>query len=147
MAALCAALPLKFKGFAAFGQGARKSGEQYGTGRIPAASMRDPVYYMTVATFAPYVGAQFSLSLGGLKSVGLKLVNVEDLRPAALRESTVVGKDCFSILFQGPSRLPLKQDTYRLRHPALGEFSLLITPVIAKREGAFYQAIINRMYS
>jgi hypothetical protein len=147
MAAFCAALPLKFSGLAAFGRGTETSRERWGNGQISAASMRDPVYYLTVDSLSPYVGTQFSFSLNRFKTARMKLVEVEDLRPAAVKESTIVGKDCFSILFQGPSSLPLKQDSYRLKHPALGEFSLLVTPVYSKRRGLFYEAIINRLYS
>jgi hypothetical protein len=147
MAAFCAALPLKFSGLAAVERGTGTSSAGWGNGQIPAASMRDPVYYLTADSFSPHVGTQFSFSFNRFKTVQMKLVKVEDLRPAAVKESTIVGKDCFSILFQGPSNLPLNQDSYRLKHPALGEFTLLVTPVYAKRPGLFYEAIINRLYS
>jgi hypothetical protein len=147
MAAFFAALPLKFNGLAAAGQSTRALCAPTGNGQVPAASVRDPVYDMTVASVSPYVGTQFSFSLKRFQTAQLKLVTVEDLRPAAVRESTMVGKDCFSILFQGPSNLPLKQDSYRIKHPALGEFSMLVAPVYAKQRGLFYEAIINRLHS
>lgn len=147
MAACFAALPLKFNGFAAGRQGVRTLQAPVGDGLIPAASMRDPLYYLTAGSFSPYVGTQFSISLNRFRTVEVTLVEVEDLRPAAIKESAIAGKDCFSIVFQGPSNLPLKQDTYRLSHPALGTFSLLVTPVYAKQRGRFYAAIINRSFS
>jgi hypothetical protein len=147
MAACFAALPLKFSGIAAVGQDKRTSSEPWGNGQIPAASTSDPLYSLTADSFAPYVGTQFPFSLNRFKTVQMKLVKVEDLRPAAVKESKIGGKDCFSILFQGPSNLPLKQDSYRLKHPALGEITLLVVPVYASQSGLFYEAIINRLYS
>jgi len=70
--------------------------------------------------------------------VEVTLVQVDDL-PSTRNGET------FSLLFRG-GRRPLKQDTYVLKHAALGTFALLLVPVAADRNGAQgYQAVINRL--
>lgn len=110
---------------------------------IPYASRLDPVFYLKQSSFAPYLNTQFRVrSASSKQAATLTLVAVADLRTSKTKQD----EDGYSLLFTGPLTKPLAQDTYRLTHAALGQFSLLLVRVVA-RDGAqaHYEAIINRL--
>jgi hypothetical protein len=127
----------------AFGQ---KDGlkDAQGNFQIPAQALGDPVYHFTQATFEPYVGSEFRVTVGPYKTVNLTLVKVEDQMPRTRRKGAVrVEGECFMLLFDASGELSDLQQTYVLQHEALGKFSLFLVDAGGKGKGAAYSAIIN----
>jgi hypothetical protein len=53
--------------------------------------------------------------------------------------------ECFSLVFHTSDRPPLEQNTYRVEHPALGEFALFLVPIDpGEHGGQQLEAVINR---
>ena len=51
----------------------------------------------------------------------------------------------FSIIFRGPKEPVAPQKTYKMTHPAMGEFRLFLVPIVyGKQDGMYYQSIFNR---
>lgn len=106
----------------------------------------DELGFFNMSTFAPYVNTKFRVYQGSANSIVVTLVKVEDLVAASGRQSAS-GGECFSLQFTGPRGRQFQQNTYRIEHPALGTFSLFITPIGRndKGNGAInYEAVINR---
>jgi hypothetical protein len=69
--------------------------------------------------------------------IQLRLVDVADAGVAR-------GIRQFSLLFHGPADRVLPQDTYSLRHDALGSLALFIVPIVGStRERTIYQACFS----
>lgn len=112
-----------------------------------SAAHMGSLHLLTEAVFAAQLKTTFRVRAGGAGAVDLKLVEVNDLRSAAVKESPALrGRECFSIIFQGPRKAPLAQNTYTLEHGALGKFPVLIVPVGESEQGLKYEAIFNRLY-
>lgn len=79
---------------------------------------------------------------GRLPSLWLR--NVTDL-PSAKTTGTGGFDLCFSALFTGPASNPLRQQTYRLQHAALGTFSVFLVPVGRPGREVSYEATFNRL--
>lgn len=112
----------------------------------PRAGHLDPLYSFTPATFIPHLNTAFKLqSATTERASGLKLTKVTDLRPASGKASAAAGgRNCFSLLFRGSPKQTLAQDIYTIEHRALGEFTMLVVPVINRDKSAtYYEAIIN----
>jgi hypothetical protein len=89
------------------------------------------------AAFSSYVGSVFEMKTAA-GVVDVTLVQIDDV------QSTRNG-EAFSLLFRGGNR-PSKQDTYVLKHAALGTFALFLVPTDTDRNGAQgYRATINRL--
>lgn len=141
--ALFAGLGLK-PSLLALGQSKRKGGGH----DLPHEAKTDPVFYFNRETFAPYVGMEFQMSQkGARKGYGLRLEEVTD-RQAQLKARRLKAHagECFSLYFRGPASKDLPQGTYRLRHAALGEFSLFLVPGRDEASGTTtYEAVVNHL--
>ena len=101
---------------------------------------------LSKATFAPLLNTSFQILPERKEKVRVKLVEVQDLLPAAHRQlADRTGKECFSLIFRPSSYPRLKQKTYRLQHDKLGDFDLFIVPVKTEKHGMIYEAIINHV--
>jgi hypothetical protein len=92
--------------------------------------------------FARQLNTEFSFSHKNLAGVGVKLIEVNDLTP----KTATSGKECFGVVFVGPSNTPLRQDTYRVTHKSLEKFEMLVVPIASRKEGMYYEAIFNRLH-
>ena len=127
-------------------------GQQSGTGQstlfpIPPQAQNDLLNYYTSSTFKPYVNSLFQIRLSRLDVKYVTLVEVKNACPASGQNGVTTLGDCFSLLFLGMRNQSSKQNTYIVKHPALGEFSLFLVPVgkrIARTNQQYYEAIINR---
>jgi Domain of unknown function (DUF6916) len=132
----------------AFGQ--QKSSPPLGSGigfTIPKEALNDPLYSITRAMFAENLRTKFTLSLGGVRLTETTLIEVNDLNPPFVKGNGTSSRECFSVVFQGPRSLPLRQDTYSIEHSRLGRFKLLLVPGDpGKGSGLHYGAVINRVY-
>jgi hypothetical protein len=100
---------------------------------------------LTRRLLSDHVDTAFAVD-GGRRagSASLRLRRLADL-PSA-QTSGLTGSDlCFSALFGGPLSVPLPQRTYRLRHAALGTFSVFLVPVGRPARVRLYEAVCNRL--
>jgi hypothetical protein len=120
--------------------------DAHGNFQIPAQALGDPLFHFTQATFEPYMGSEFRVTVGPYKTVNLKLVKVEDRRPQVRQKGMPRTEgDCFLLLFQASGKLSELQQTYVLQHEALGKFSLFLVDAGEKGNNIYYSAIINHM--
>lgn len=128
----------------AFGQSKQQLGSGIGN-VIPKQVFADPLFYLSSKVFTENLKTKFGFSLGGVKLGYLVLIEVNDLNPPNLREVSN-GRECFSLVFQGPRSLPLRQETYTIEHGTMGKFELLVVPGSQNDPaGRHYEAVINRL--
>jgi len=113
---------------------------------VPKQTLNDPLYLMTRAMFTENLYTKFAFSLGGVKLGYFVLVDVIDTNPAFVPSNPTSVRECFSLVFQGPKGLPLRQETYTITHSKLGTFQLLTVPGAAGATGLHYEAVINRVF-
>lgn len=95
------------------------------------------------ARFRQQVNTAFAVQAGS-QTVSLVLAKASAL-PAPPTGSEIAGNECFSLLFRGPARSPLPQDTYQFDHPQLGTQAIFIVPVgLAGVTHCHYEAVFNR---
>lgn len=145
MVAACAGIPLK----TLIAPGQQQSGSQQSNTlfTIPVEVQNDVLNYYTGSTFRPYINSLFQISLSRTDVKYVTLVEVKDNCPTSAQEPVTTLGDCFSLLFLGMRNQTSKQNTYKVKHPALGEFSLFLVPVgkrIARTNQQHYEAVINR---
>ena len=91
----------------------------------------------SLETFSPRVGEPFWIRLSDGR-VETRLVEAHAWSAA--------GKDDrapFSLVFVGPGRFVLPQQTYQLENDALGELELFLVPIGAEGEGMRYEAVFT----
>lgn len=88
------------------------------------------------STYAALVGNSFAV--GGL-ATHLRLIEITDLphRPTG-------SDDAFGLVFSGPRNEALAMELPTLSHPALGSFSMLLSPGRRSRSSRRYFAVIDR---
>ena len=126
----------------AFGQKDRLK-DSHGNYQIPAEALGDPLFHFTRATFEPYLGSEFKVTVGPYKTVTLTLDKVEDRKSPSGKGRPRVEGECFMLLFRASGELSELQQTYVIQHEALGKFSLFLTDASEKGKGASYSAIVN----
>jgi hypothetical protein len=94
------------------------------------------------AAFTRCLNSQFRIHRQGADAVVVKLVEVSHWE----KTSRATDRECFSALFSGPDRAPLRQDTYEVEHHTLGKFQMLLVPVGQKEKGLQYEAVFNRLH-
>ena len=97
-------------------------------------------------TFSRYLNTKFSFALGDAKAVAVKLVEVSNLTPKTAKLSAANGKECFSAVFIGSHKTPLRQETYVVTHESMGKFAMFVVPVGGNKEGVHYEAVFNRLH-
>jgi len=132
LVALAAGLPLKGAAMTFAGGNSLINFAATNVGRTGSGVLLD------MSTFKGTLQTDFLLA-SGLKSATVKLVEVSDYCKGRAQNSD---KECFSLLFAAPKNVNLHQDTYKVKHDALGEFSMLVVPV----GGIYYEAVFNRLY-
>lgn len=93
--------------------------------------------------FAKTVGEEYAILIEGEPVLALVLREVEALPPPpedALAQFPTMRRQPFSLLFEMPKGFFVSQNTYRLRHEALGESDFFLVPVEA---GAYLQSVIS----
>lgn len=93
---------------------------------------------LTLQHFAGCVNQTFSAGLNGM-DVPFVLVEARPLQNAAANAARLP----FSLLFRNTSAVLFPQQTYAMRHEALGEVGIFLVPVAQEREGFLYQAVFN----
>lgn len=86
--------------------------------------------------FSARLGEGFHVGLGDDESCDLTLVEAGPIRGS---------ESAFSLIFHGPSHVPLSQNTYALEHPDLGRLPIFLVPVSQQEEGFLYEAVFSRL--
>ena len=127
----------------AFAAGVPLSLVQRAAGNSALASPVAPAPYptLTKADFESQLNTDFLVNKKPGQVI-LKLVGVTDL----MGREDFSGKEGFSLMFRGELNA-LVQRTYLIEHPALGQFSFLIVPVMGNRNRKqHYEAVVNRLH-
>jgi len=95
------------------------------------------------ATFVPLVNSRFKWNTGGASPHDLVLADIQEQPVTSTSDGASL--ETFSLLFWNPSAEKVRQGTYQLQHPAIGEFSLFIVPVARVPRGQYYEAVFNRI--
>lgn len=135
-------------GFSAIAIG-QTSSPQLGSGlgaTVPKEILEDTLYNITRAMFTDNLKTRFTLSLNGVMLTDVTLIEVNDLNPPFVKGDGTTPRECFSVVFEGPRSLALRQNTYTLEHRELGTFQLLLVPGDPGRGRLHYGAVINRVY-
>lgn len=125
---------------------AGKSPDPLGSNLLSRSPL-DDARSLTLAAFSAQLNTAFRVAAEGSKALSLELIEVNDLRTAAVKQSAaMVGRECFSTIFLGPRHLPLKQNAFAFEHRTLGKFNLLLVPIGYGKQGRLYEAVFNRLY-
>ncbi len=87
--------------------------------------------------FTEQLHSKFKVQTGTDAAIELELIEVGE-RPTSPK------MECFSVVFRGPVSSVLPQKIWKMEHPRLGTFSLFLTPLGAKEDGATYEAVFHR---
>ena len=115
--------------------------------QIPIRAQQDALFYFSEATFRPYINGYFEVPNALGEMIPLKLVSVssyDSKKSSALMPSKARTTRSFSIMFQSSERLPPFTSIHNVRHPALGKFSVFLSP--REKDGVFYyEAVFNHL--
>ena len=115
-------------------------------GGLPSsAAAADAPAYLSRASYARRTGARFSAKTVGGRTVTLRLTAVTDLVRARTEPALRGRDDAFALTFSGASADVLGSGIRRLNHPALGWFSVFITPVGPATTVQAYEVVVDRM--
>lgn len=110
-------------------------------GQLPPAVYNDPLFYYHKSTFETALRTKFVVQTKGFRGITLTLAEVKDI--GAVPDQASPDKECFSLLFRSANAL--RQNTYTLKHDALGTFDLFLVPLPKDRIGRRFVATINRL--
>ncbi|MDQ3817865.1 MAG: hypothetical protein M3362_09255 [Acidobacteriota bacterium] len=119
---------------------------QAGAPDVQSSSIVQQLNYYGESSFEPYLKTRFRVYLSTSNTRALELINVSNYQTSLSGQSYASGDECFSLLFQIPPGKPFTQDTYLIKHDALGTFYMFVVPVSghAKQRPDFYEAIVYR---
>jgi hypothetical protein len=114
--------------------------------RIPSAVQRDPLMAYDRSAFEPYVNSIFQVPDALGRMISLTLVSVKNYVPPRTRitTGTLPPTDSFSLMFRAERSLPPFTSIHRMRHAALGDFNIFLTPRISSDGNWFYEAVFCR---
>jgi hypothetical protein len=95
---------------------------------------------IVLSTFQPRLQDVFMVTLDNGATYPLTLIQASGLTPHAHPNKQ---RDPFQIQFTGPGPHHLPQQTYRLKHDALGELDIFLVPVGQEGENFLYQAVFT----
>jgi len=102
---------------------------------------------LSYETFSKCRGSNFILQRDNEPSVALVLADVRQHQPSKFESANApdASHETFSLMFRGPHKDGLPQNTYAFAHERLGRFEMFIVPMGVKDEmHGFYQAVFNR---
>ena|SRR5437868_6385129 len=139
IAGIAAALPLKAL---ANLNSKRHPTEGTRSGRLTVTPVPDyPVDALSTLTrdaFYGRMGEYFTVTYATGKTIKIQLSDLTDFTKA------VAGRECFALRFKGPLSTFLRQRTYSMNNPKLGDFDLFIVPGGRDSMFYYYTAVINR---
>lgn len=120
--------------------GALSTAAVAGVSAAPVAASPSQASTLTRSAFARAVGDAFVFEKEAVSEVVARLTKVEPL-PAA--KTPQEAEHRFRAVFSVQSPEGLDQQTYRVRHPAMGEFVMFVSP--RSHEGDIVEAVFNRI--
>jgi hypothetical protein len=112
------------------------------TGTATAAGVPS---YLTRAAYSALADPRFAAATAAGAATTLRLTEVADLARAAQEPSFAGRDDAFALTLSGPADAGLDSGVHELRHPALGAFSVFISPVQASGGGEQrYEVVVDR---
>jgi len=97
---------------------------------------------LTLETFEPLVGTTFKVTAPDGASAELKLTEVAK-RMERVRSKRLT-RQPFSLFFEGPPGVMLRQHTYEFEHPQLdGTLTIFVVPVGQLGDGYEYEAVFT----
>jgi hypothetical protein len=90
---------------------------------------------LTADTMRPFVGDRFTIDLDGGTTFEMTLDDVTVVLEKHL--SPRLKRDSFALYFSGPQNVLLKQGTYPVKHPTLGELTIFLVPKRQLDNGTF----------
>lgn len=95
----------------------------------------------TIDTFSGHVGETFRVIVDEQWEMHAELVSAKPWGT----ESDLHGasRTPFTLTFRGPGPGILPQQTYEVRHDAIGTFELFLVPVTASTDGVSYEAVFT----
>lgn len=112
---------------------------------IPIEAQKDPVFWFTYETFEPYVGGIFQAPNSRGELVELRLERATKYVASNTVTKRSRRSDSFSLMFKASEGLPPFTSIHSIRHPALGEFDLFLTPKRGPEGEFLYEAVINHV--
>lgn len=103
--------------------------------RSGAYLMRD-LQEMTADDFSALADRTFSITTSEA-AVPIELIEVKKLGAGERKNGA------FSLLWQGPTKPYLPQQTFQVSHPEIGEHAIFLVPVAEKTIGFQYEAIFT----
>ena len=112
------------------------------TGSASAAGVPS---FLTRSAYTSLADPRFGAVTGSGLTTTLRLTPVADLARAGQEPAFAGREDAFALLFSGPAGLVLDSGIHELRNPALGAFSVFISPVQASANGEQrYEVVVDR---
>ena len=84
-----------------------------------------------------YLAQDFRIDHGGV-ALTMRLASVTGFKHSSDR-----ARECYSLVFYGPSNPALPQRIYRLAHDEVGEVEIFLVPIGPQKDGFGYEAIFN----
>lgn len=94
----------------------------------------------TEEEFRRHIGTKFGVRVETPRPFELELIEVKSYNP---QSGEVTGMERFSLYFNGPSDIMLKQGTFTFDHPELGELVLFIVPIGQDERGFQYEVVFS----
>lgn len=90
---------------------------------------------LTAENMRPFIGDRFTIALDGGTTFEMILDDVTVVLEKHV--SPRLKRDSFALYFSGPKAMLLKQGTYPVTHPTLGEMTIFLVPKRQMDNGSF----------
>lgn len=125
------------------------SPEQIFGANASGAFQTDALYSQNEASFRELIGTKFTIYSDNFAAdAQLETVKNFSVQPSKkTNRRTAFGKsraECFSLAFILTTE-NLQQDVYKVFHPAIGHFDLLLVPSVSEKGAPALTAVINRI--
>jgi len=94
---------------------------------------------LTEKEFSKHVGTTFHAKFDE-REVDLTLAEVKGYMPEPTEEKKM---ERFSLFFDGPADAVLPQQSFQLRHEAMGELDIFLVPISSDEKRVRYEAVFN----
>ena len=96
---------------------------------------------LTIEVFEPHIGEMFKVTAPDGKSVDIRLAKVGRIMDRV--RSQRLKREPFAIYFESSPEFHMRQFTYAVSHPVLGELSIFIVPVSRDDGSYWYEAVFT----
>lgn len=93
--------------------------------------------------FEPYLNDTFEILTGETESIQASLIKACPIGTPDHRDSRFVGTTLFSLIFRVPGNVKLNEQTFTIKHEALGALPLFLVSIGSDAEGDKYETIFT----